>query len=96
MPEDIIAESLCLSWSGEGFYSQALHPLLPDKILFGIINGIADFQRLRDKLIDYEELENTFYYLDNITVADNAEHDKHAKFFKDAATASWCLIIPNL
>lgn len=62
--------------------------ILPDKILFGIINGIVDFQRLRDKLIDYEELKNTFHYLDNITVADNAEHDKHAKFFKDAATAS--------
>lgn len=86
MPEDIIAESLCLSWSDERSYSQALHPLLPDKILFGIINGIADFQRLRDKFIDYEELENTFHYLDNITVADNAEHDKHATFLTTTAS----------
>ena len=36
---------------------------------FGVTNGVAVFQRVMDKIIDKEGLNDTFVYLDNVTVA---------------------------
>ena len=56
-------------------------------IPFGVMNGVAAFQRVIDMLIEKEGLEGTFAYLDNITIGgDNQEdHDKKdADFLKMA------------
>ena len=47
------------------------------RIPFGITNGVAAFQHAMDKLVEEENLKDTFPYLDNITVAGltQAEHD---------------------
>ena len=48
-----------------------------NRIPFGVINGVAAFQRAMDKLIEDEKLEKTYAYLDNITVCgnDQVDHD---------------------
>ena len=52
-------------------------------IQFGVTNGVAVFQRLMDKIIKEEELNDTYPYLDDITVADRTqdEHDSNVKAF---------------
>ena len=52
-------------------------------IQFGVTNGVAVFQRLMDKIIKEEELNDTFPYLDDITVGDRTqeEHDSNVKAF---------------
>ena len=42
------------------------------RIPFGVMNGVAAFQRSMDDIIDTENLKDTFPYLDNITVAGHA------------------------
>ena len=37
-------------------------------IPFGVMNGVAAFQRVIDKIISGSDLQATFAYLDNITV----------------------------
>ena len=51
------------------------------RILFGVTNGVAVFQRQMDKLITEEKLSDTFPYLDDITVAGHTptEHDQNVK-----------------
>lgn len=55
------------------------------RVPFGVTNGVAVFQRAMDKLVEDENLKDTYPYLDNITVAGTtqAEHDENVqKFFE--------------
>jgi len=47
------------------------------RVPFGVTNGVACFQRVIDKIIQDENLEGTFSYIDNVTVCgrDQVEHD---------------------
>lgn len=53
------------------------------RIPFGVTNGVAVFQREMNKLVEEENLEGTFPYLDNVTIAghNQAEHDENFKKF---------------
>ena len=55
------------------------------RILFGVANGVAVFQRLMDKLVTDECLKDTFTYLDDITGAGRTqeEYDANVKAFYD-------------
>lgn len=57
-------------------------------IPFGVTNGVAGFQRVIDSIISAENLEDTFAYVDNITICGNTqrEHDSNLKSFYDAAS----------
>ncbi len=52
-------------------------------IPFGVMNGVAAFQRVIDSIIEEDELKATFAYMDNITVAGNTqvEHDINVQRF---------------
>ena len=54
-----------------------------DVIPFGVKNGVAAFQRVVDRIIELENLQGTYAYLDNITVAGDTqeEHDANVKEF---------------
>lgn len=54
-----------------------------NRIPFGVMNGVAAFQRSMDEIVDVENLKDTFPYLDNITVAGHtqAEHDANVSQF---------------
>ena len=56
------------------------------RIPFGVTNGVAVFQRAMDRMIEEEGLNDTFPYLDNITVAgkDQEEHDSNVQRFLEA------------
>ncbi|XP_046841983.1 uncharacterized protein LOC124436099 [Xenia sp. Carnegie-2017] len=56
------------------------------RIPFGVINGVAVFQRAMDKFVEEEGLKDTFAYLDNITVAgyDQFGHDENVRKFREA------------
>ncbi|XP_048577994.1 uncharacterized protein LOC125559879 [Nematostella vectensis] len=56
------------------------------RILFGVTNGAAVFQRAMDKFIDEEGLKDKFPYLDNITVAgrNQKKHDENVRKFREA------------
>lgn len=53
------------------------------RVPFGLTNGVAVFQRAMDRFVQEEKLDNTFPFLDNITVAgrDQEEHDKNDEKF---------------
>ena len=53
------------------------------RLPFGVTNGVAIFQREMDKLINENNLDATFAYLDNITVCgrDQAHHDVNLQKF---------------
>ena len=55
-------------------------------IPFGVTNGVAVFQCAMDKFVVDESLEDTFPYLDNITVAGRyqAEHDANVRKLREA------------
>ncbi len=55
-------------------------------ILFGVTDGVAAFQRAMDNFVDEDNLNDTFPYLDNITVAggDQKEHDVNVYAFHEA------------
>ena len=57
------------------------------KIPFGVTNGAAAFQRSMDTFISEEALEDTFAYLDNITICgyNQEHHDKNLELFMKAA-----------
>ena len=57
------------------------------RVPFGVTNGVACFQRTIDTLIEEEQLEDTFPYLDDVTVCgrDQEEHDKNLGRFFAAA-----------
>ena len=56
------------------------------RIPFGITNGVASFQRVIDDIVEKEGLEDTFVYIDNVTVCGHSqeEHDENLKKFRDA------------
>ena len=56
------------------------------RVPFGLTNGVAVFQRAMDRFVQEEKLDDTFPFLDNITVAgqDQEEHDKNAEKFHEA------------
>ena len=49
------------------------------RLPFGVTNGVVAFQRIIDNLIERYKLQNTFAYLDNVTVAgmSQEDHDKN-------------------
>ena len=49
------------------------------RVPFGVTNGVSCFQRVIDNIIEKENLENTFAYIDNVTVCgkDKESHDKN-------------------
>ena len=53
------------------------------KIPFSVINVVAAFQRAINKLVEEENLKDTFPYLNNITIAGatRAEHDHNVRRF---------------
>ena len=58
------------------------------RIPFGVKNGVAAFQRKMDGIVEEENLEGTFPYLDNVLIGgDNQEdHDlKVNKFLESVA-----------
>ena len=57
------------------------------QIPIGVTNGVASFQRIIDNVILEENLENTFAYVDNVTVCgkNQAEHDENLNKFLNAA-----------
>ena len=56
------------------------------RIPFGVINGVAAFQRIVDKIVEQEKLTQTFPYLDNIAIAGHTkeEHDSNLEKFSAA------------
>ena len=57
------------------------------RVPFGVTNGVAAFQRTMDAFISDESLEDTFAYLDDITICgrDQAHHDRNLERFLTAA-----------
>ncbi len=57
------------------------------RVPFGVTNGAAAFQRTMDNFISEESLEDTFAYLDNITICghDQVHHDRNLENFLNAA-----------
>jgi len=57
------------------------------RLPFGVINGVAAFQRIIDRLITKNKLSNTYAYLDYITIAGVSEegYDKNVHAFVEVA-----------
>ena len=57
------------------------------RVPFGVTNGEAAFQRTMDAFISNESLNDTFAYLDDITICDRdqAHHDRNLERFLAAA-----------
>ena len=57
------------------------------RIPFGVTNGVAAFQRIMNDFIANEGLNDTFAYLDDVTICgrDQIHHDENLKRFLDAA-----------
>ena len=59
------------------------------RVPFGVTNGVPSFQRIIDRIVEEDNLQDTFGYLDNITIAGRtqSEHDANlAKFMASAGT----------
>ena len=56
------------------------------RVPFGVTNGVPRFQRAMNKMVVENKLDDTFPYLDNITVAgrDKEEHDRNVEKFLTA------------
>ena len=57
------------------------------RIPFGVTNGVACFQQILDDIIQAEGLQDTFAYVDDVTICgrDKEQHDSNLKRFLDAA-----------
>jgi hypothetical protein len=57
------------------------------RVPFGVTNGVACFQRVIDKIIKDEKLENTYPYLDDVTICGKTkqEHDNNLQKFMSVA-----------
>ena len=57
------------------------------RVPFGVTNGVACFQRVIDEIIRKENLEDTFAYVDNLTICGHTkkEHDENLKKFLEIA-----------
>ena len=53
----------------------------------GVTNGVSAFQRIIDDILEKENVEDTFAYIDNVTVCGNtqAEHDANLKRFLEVS-----------
>ena len=62
-----------------------------NRIPFGVKNGVAVFQRVISRFIENENLNDTFPYLDNVTVAGRTqeEHDLNVKAFLEAISRNY-------
>lgn len=58
------------------------------RVPFGVMNGVAVFQRTMDKLVKEEGLQGSFPYLDNITIAGHTqeEHDRNVRHFLEVVS----------
>ena len=54
---------------------------------FGVTNGTAVFQRKMDQFVTNYDLDDTFPFMDNVTISGSTqeEHDENLKAFKEAA-----------
>ncbi|XP_059810217.1 uncharacterized protein LOC132383332, partial [Hypanus sabinus] len=59
------------------------------RVPFGVTNGVSDFQREMDRMVDQYQLQATFPYLDNITICghDRPDHDANLQRFLQVAAA---------
>ena len=59
------------------------------RIPFGVTNGVACFQRTINNILKAENVQDTFAYIDNVTVCGRtkAEHDHNLRHFLSVATA---------
>lgn len=57
------------------------------RLPFGVTNGVACFQRVMDEFLRDNQLEDTFVYLDDVTICGKTkqEHDANLKRFLEAA-----------
>ncbi|XP_018403046.1 PREDICTED: uncharacterized protein LOC108779970 [Cyphomyrmex costatus] len=57
------------------------------RVPFGVTNGVACFQRIIDQIVQDEGLEDTFPYLDDVTICGKTqqEHDRNLERFLAAA-----------
>ena len=57
-----------------------------NRIPFGVTNGVPQFQRKMDEIVEKDKLKGTFPYLDNVTVGgmNQEEHDANVSAFLDA------------
>ena len=57
------------------------------RIPFGVTNGVSCFQRIIDSVISEENIQDTFAYLDNVTICGNSqeEHDRNLEHFLSSA-----------
>ncbi|XP_054287969.1 uncharacterized protein LOC129003695 [Macrosteles quadrilineatus] len=58
------------------------------RIPFGVTNGVAAFQRVIDQVIRTEQLQDTYAYLDDVTICGKTQeqHDINLKKFIEAAS----------
>ena len=56
-----------------------------NRILFGVTNGIPQFQRKMDEIVEINKVKDTFSFLDNVTVGgmNQEEHDANVSAFFD-------------
>lgn len=61
-----------------------------NRIPFGLTNAVVCFQRLMDLIVDKNQLQDTFIYLDNVTICgkSKAQHDLNLEKFHEAAEAN--------
>ena len=73
-----------------------------NRIPFGVTNGVTQFQRKMNEIVEIDKLKDTFPYLDNVTVGgmNQEEHDAKVSAFlnalkrrhlnlNDSKTVSW-------
>ena len=68
---------------------QAGHALYQfTRILFGVTNGVACFQRIMTTIIEKAGLQGTIAYMDNVTICgkDQKEHDRNLQLFQYVAS----------
>ena len=58
------------------------------RLPFGVTNGTAAFQRTLDGIIENEQLQDTFAYVDSVTICSHSqeEHDINLQRFLESAT----------
>ena len=56
------------------------------RIPLGVTNGVASFQRVMDDIINRDDLNGTYAYIDNVTICgqNQAEHDLNLKEYMNS------------
>ena len=52
-----------------------------NRILFGVTNGVPQFQRKMDEIVEMNKLKDDFLYLDNVTVGGMNQEKHDPSFF---------------